>query len=220
MASDVDICNLALARLGDSATVTALNPPSGSAQAGHCATFYPMVRTFMLGAHNWAWILRRQSLTMLQQVPPFGWLYYFAEPAGSQNILSLHVGGAPDDSNPITFDRETLSDGTAVILCNINNPVAKYTVDVTDTTKFDPLFIETFSFMLASALAGPVIKGDAGRAASADLFRLGMMALMRAKSADAMQRKVRPTHIPMWLQVRAGSIEPPGATNDFNPPIG
>lgn len=220
MASDVDICNLALARLGDAATVSNINPPSGSAQAGHCAIFYPMVRTWMLQAHNWSWIMRRSPLTMLQQTPAFGWLYYFAEPAGSQTIVSLHVGGAPDDSEPITFDREALTDGTQVILCNINNPVAKYTVDVTDTTKYDPLFIEAFTLWLASVLAGPIIKGDAGRAMSAQLYGLAMASLARAKAGDGGQRKVRPTHMPPWLQVRAGSIEPPGATNDFNPPIG
>ena len=44
MASDVDVCNLALAHLGDEATVASISPPEGSAQAGHCARFYPMAR--------------------------------------------------------------------------------------------------------------------------------------------------------------------------------
>ena len=33
MASEVDICNLALAHLGDAATVSSINPPEGSIQA-------------------------------------------------------------------------------------------------------------------------------------------------------------------------------------------
>ena len=36
MASDVQICNIALAHLGDTATVASINPPEGSAQAEHC----------------------------------------------------------------------------------------------------------------------------------------------------------------------------------------
>ena len=44
MASAVDICNLALSHLGDTATVASLDPPEGSAQAEHCARFYPVAR--------------------------------------------------------------------------------------------------------------------------------------------------------------------------------
>ena len=44
MASVADICNMALGHLGDSATVASIDPPEGSAQAEHCARFYPMVR--------------------------------------------------------------------------------------------------------------------------------------------------------------------------------
>ena len=33
MSSVVDICNIALSRLGDRATVTSIDPPEGSAQA-------------------------------------------------------------------------------------------------------------------------------------------------------------------------------------------
>ena len=44
MPSEVDICNLALGHLGDSATVATIDPPEGSAQAEHCARFYPIAR--------------------------------------------------------------------------------------------------------------------------------------------------------------------------------
>ena len=44
MASEVEICNLALARLGDAATVVSIDPPEGSAQAEHCAMFYRPLR--------------------------------------------------------------------------------------------------------------------------------------------------------------------------------
>ena len=36
MSSDVDICNLALARLGDEANIVSISPPDQSAQAGYC----------------------------------------------------------------------------------------------------------------------------------------------------------------------------------------
>ena len=54
MASDVDICNEALSHLGDSATVSSINPPEGSAQAEHCARFYPTTLATLFGTPTWA----------------------------------------------------------------------------------------------------------------------------------------------------------------------
>ena len=48
MATEVDICNLALAHLGDDATIASLNPPEGSAQAEKAARFYPIARNSLL----------------------------------------------------------------------------------------------------------------------------------------------------------------------------
>ena len=44
MATEVDICNLALAHLGDDATIASIKPPEGSAQAEKSARFYPIAR--------------------------------------------------------------------------------------------------------------------------------------------------------------------------------
>ena len=54
MATEVDICNMALSFLGDRATVTSINPPEGSAQAEHCARFYPMALNEMLAQARWS----------------------------------------------------------------------------------------------------------------------------------------------------------------------
>ena len=51
MASVVDICNQALSHLGDSATVASIDPPEGSAQAEHCARFYPAALAALLEMH-------------------------------------------------------------------------------------------------------------------------------------------------------------------------
>ncbi|NBQ76422.1 MAG: hypothetical protein EBU14_13895, partial [Acetobacteraceae bacterium] len=59
MASEVDICNLALANLGDTATVASINPPEGSAQSEHCSRFYPIARDTLLEMHNWNFSTRR-----------------------------------------------------------------------------------------------------------------------------------------------------------------
>ena len=62
MASEVEICNLALSHLGDTATVASSDPPEGSAQAEHCARFYPIARDALLEMQNWKFATRRATL--------------------------------------------------------------------------------------------------------------------------------------------------------------
>jgi hypothetical protein len=65
VASEVDICNLALGHIGDSATVSSINPPEGSAQAEHCSRFYPIARDSLLEMHNWGFATKRTNLALL-----------------------------------------------------------------------------------------------------------------------------------------------------------
>ena len=223
MASEVDVCNLALARLGDAALVSSISPPDGSAQAGHCAAFYPMVRDYLLERYAWSFSLTRAALVQLSATPPSGWLYYYAYPAKVMNLLAIYLQNAPDDSSPCTFDQEVLPDGTPAILCNVNGVVAKYTLFVTNTTLWSPLFIDSLSYHLAAALAGPIIKGPEGVAISRQMFALGESAFGKATVSDASQRRIKTTHIPPWVGARANSVDPLNplsATNSYNPPIG
>ena len=65
MSSVIDICNLALSHLGDTATVASIDPPEGSAQAEHCSRFYPVARDAMLELFNWKFATRRATLALL-----------------------------------------------------------------------------------------------------------------------------------------------------------
>ena len=73
MASPVDICNTALAYLGDVANVVSIDPAEGSAQAEHCARFYPLARDALLEMHDWGFATRRVALAGLAN-PTTQWL--------------------------------------------------------------------------------------------------------------------------------------------------
>jgi len=141
VASTVDICNLALGYLGDTATVSSLNPPDGSAQAQHCARFYPIART------------------------------------------SIEMNAA----------------GQQIILTNVCAAVIRYTFDVSDTTKFSGLFTQALAWLLASMLAGPLLKGDAGAAESKRCLQMFQMIEAQAESSDANQRNVKPQIATPWI---------------------
>lgn len=209
MASEVDICNLALGHLGDSATVSSLYPPEGSAQAEHCARFYPIARDSLLELHPWNFSTTRVALASLGSGWP-EWQYCYASPTDAINILSILDQEASNDysvSNnygytqsgfplvgsgtytPQPYAQETLDDGTVVIYTNQENAVCRYTRVVTDTTVFSPLFVDALSWYLASYLAGPIIKGDQGASEAKRCMAAALAMLAKATTSDANQRR-------------------------------
>lgn len=202
MATETDICNLALAHLGDDATVTSIDPPEGSPQATHCARFYPVSRATLQDMTNWSFCTTRATLTQLSATPLSGWLYAYAQPSDAVNILSIHKPGSTDDFDPQSFDMEQLPDGTTVIYTNVAGAICRYTRHITDPSKFPPLFVETLSWLLASQLAGPLLKGEAGRAATLSAYQMFKERYNQAATSDAANRRIDPTHSVTWVAQR------------------
>lgn len=216
MASEVDICNLALAYLGDAATVASIDPPEGSAQAEHCSHFYPIARDSLLEMHTWGFATRRVQLAMLNNTWP-EWRYAYAQPGDALNILAVLAPDAPDDYSVFTtlpqgnptagyvpqpFSCETDDTGAEIILTNQKNAVLRYTAIVTNTTVFSPLFVMTLSWHLASFLAGPLLKGDIGAAEAKRCAAMMRAYLSQAVMSDANQRKISPRHNVGWIAGR------------------
>ena len=202
MSSEIDICNLALARLGDEATVASIDPPEGSAQAEQCARFYSIARDTLLEMHDWRFSVKRVMLALSAASDTWEWAYAYAVPANYLRLLKVlpQTGSAQDDTE--SFDQMVDADDGQVILTNCEEASLIYTTRVTDTTRFSPLFVDALGWLLASYLAGPIIKGDAGKAESKACLAHFGMTLAQAKISDANQRKIEPTHSPSWMAVR------------------
>lgn len=198
MASEVDICNLALARLGDNATVASIDPPEGSAQAEHCARFYAIARDSLLEMHAWKFATRRVQLAQLS-AESWNWSFAYAGPNDSLKLLAVLPVSADSDADTQEYETETDSSGNPIILTNQEAASLRYVANVTDTTVFSPLFVDSLAWLMASYLAGPVIKGDTGAAMSRTCLQSFMIAFSNAKVSDANQRKVRPEHTPAWI---------------------
>ena len=220
MASEVDICNAALGELGDTATVVALVPPSGSIQAVHCARFYPMARDELLELHTWGFATKRVSLALLSETPPSEWSYVYDAPSDVLNFLAILDPAATDDYSaglaqygnisgsynynvgiytPQPFAVETDSTGNQVIYTNQQNAQLRYSGRVTDTTTFGPLFIMALTKRLKAYLAGPVVKGAEGRAEAKAAMQEFMVALAAAKESDANQHRQKPAQSVDWI---------------------
>lgn len=189
MASVVDICNLALSHLGDGATLSSIDPPEGSAQAEHCAMFYPIARDVLTEMHDWSFSRRRASLARLDE-EPWAWNYVYARPANALRIYSVLPSGAMDTEESAEFKLGTTADGTSVIYSNTKDASALYSVRVADPLKYPPLFVNALGWLLASYLAGPLIKGSAGQKQGEFCLGVFNSMLSTAMASDANQGKV------------------------------
>lgn len=211
MASDVQLCNMALSHIGADARVSSISPPDGSVEAGHCATFYDVARTEMLEPGNWAFSLKRAALAQVVN-PSTVWAYAYTKPADCLRPLrilrpsiavtvftqDLVVEPHTDDRDSAPYDIEG-----GVILTNEPDAVLVYVRDVTDSTKFPASFTSALSYLLASYLAGPILKGNDGMRVG-DAMRQRAMSIAdvsAAASANASSAESLPQ--PTLLAVRA-----------------
>lgn len=227
MASEVDICNMALGHLGDEANVSAINPSDGSAQADHCVVYYPMARDETLQRHAWSFATKRQALALLSTTEkPGNWLYAYQRPADclqpiavlapvdtttSGSLTSfpptdpLNLRFKNNDDSENEYICETLADGTEVIYTNVETALLRYVRNITDTTKFTPLCRAAIARLLASKLAGPIIKGETGaKVAAAHLRQFETVDLPLATGTDskAQRRNVYRDFVPDAINVR------------------
>ena len=222
MATEIDICNLALAHLGDDATIASLSPPEGSAQAEKAARFYPIARNTLLELHSWSFASKRGNLALttnsLDQ-----WDYAYAAPAdmmspvaiispSSQNDYATRMsagdtpGGITSNYAPTIVAGQYTPQQFAVegdlIYTNQEDAMLRYQAYITDPSLFSPLFVITLSWHLASMLAGPVIKGDQGAAEAKRCTQMMAGYLTQAKQADNLHRDITVEHIVPWTAGR------------------
>lgn len=214
MASAVDISNLALSHLGDEAGVSAISPPDGSAQAALCGRFYPMARDALLEMRPWTFATKRAALAEVASNPVSDdWSYAYALPSGCLRPLALLVPGAPErvlgtgaDSDAGTYPYlvEAAADGSKILCTNVEGAYLRFIAVATDTTRYTPGFVMALSRLLASYLAGPIIKGAAGMQVAQAQLKIFEAEYAKAAAADANTgtRHGYRDHRPVWLAGR------------------
>ena len=140
MASEVQIFNLALSKLGEDIIIS-LSEDSKPGRA--CNLIYADTRDNLLRSHSWNFATNRASLALLTTTPAYEFDYEYQLPSDCLKVLKMDPEG-----NDITFKIEGRK-----LLTNEKPVNILYITQITDTNKFDSLFIEVLSAKLASELA-------------------------------------------------------------------
>lgn len=209
MTTQVDICNMALAKLGDEAVVSSVTPPYQSMQAQYCALFYPQALQVLLTKHDWAFATVTAALTSAASTNPL-WLFQYALPADFLRMVGMRLQpvlpvayGFPQQivaalDQVIEFDVQA-----GVLFCNTDQAILVYLSNLLESESLFPaLFVEALSWLLASMLAGPLLKGDNGAAAAQRLTLMFQQALKAAVEMDCLNTQQREHYVPKAVMGR------------------
>lgn len=197
MASVTDICNRALSKLG-AGRVTSLQDQSTNARA--CNSCYEILRDAELRIHPWNFAIQRFLLPASPISPDLGSAF------GPQNAFPLPTGALrllPPDVPRGLSTRDWKVESNQVITNDQAPLPVRCVMRITDTTVFDPLFIEVLACKMASEMCEQLTQSNTKKQAAEAGYKA---AILEAKRANAFENVPMIAPEDTWITARiAGS---------------
>ncbi|MBU4681207.1 hypothetical protein KC222_04175 [Cedecea davisae] len=153
MASVIEICNIALSRIGNSRSINSLTEQSK--EAGACSLHYEACRDATLSDFPWPFATKRIALADTGNPPP-DWQYAYTYPPDCKRIIEIMVPGVRNPTAAMRIQYVTGADdaGTGKLIYT-DQPQAwlKYVAQVTDVNMFDDIFRDALAWRLAGEIA-------------------------------------------------------------------
>jgi hypothetical protein len=205
MATQIDICNLALANIRVPA-ITSFG--DGTTQARVCAQSYPEIYTEILGEHRWRFAMKQALLTPLTQPPwpPAGWYQTYQIP-GDTILIHTCRGVQQSDGSPMppsvlpwpTYEDSAIRwDRYGPLLVTMLTPdysiVLDYVANIAETA-LPPYYRRYLVACLQKTFAGAITgKAEYIDRAEKDMMVFGMKARLRDSQARTPPRNI-PTRL-------------------------
>lgn len=159
MSSMIDICNIALAYMGQSRRISSLD--GASVEAAQCKLHYEPIKKAMLARYPWRFAERWAALALRSGESHPLWPHVHAYPSCCIRVLEIlpsETAGAVGICQAEPFSIGMTSSGKS-IFCNLSAGWVRYTEDISDSTLFPPLFVQAFSWSLAIAIITSTVGG-------------------------------------------------------------
>lgn len=173
--SPVEICNLALAKMGHEGFITSLSEDSKGAK--YMNAFYAPMRDELIRSHLWRFARKSVTLAPLVETPPFDGAYYFQYPDDCLRIVGT------DQSYLFSGDKWAREGDKIIANTNVLNLVYLYRVET--VSYMDASFVDALACRLAFEGCMPIMK-DSGL--KEQLRREARDALVRAAHASATEQ--------------------------------
>lgn len=211
MASETDICNLALTAIGHD-TISSLD--EGGKAADRCKLRYPICRDALLRAHPWNFAIKRKTLAQSSTTPNHEFDYYHVLPSDCLKVIrtnweadgtsSTAIYGYPGlngyswEATPYRI--EQVANVGKCIATNEDTVKIEYIAQITDTAQFDPLFVDLLAQRLAAELAPDFTDTQTMAKAMWDIYQAK---LGEARTTDAQEGSPREViDVSPWVLAR------------------
>lgn len=159
MASEIEICNMALAHIGVSIPIANLDEASKEAQA--CKLFYAQTRDAVLRDFAWPFAGRFVALALVEEDPTGEWAFSYRYPTDAHTIRRILNPATRNDSRQSRIPYRLANDAEGlVILTDQEDAEAEYTFKVTNPGWFAPDFVSALALRLAADIAPQLTGGD------------------------------------------------------------
>lgn len=172
MATQVDICNIALTSLGDQRIVSLSD---NNERARVCSARYEDVRDAVLRSYPWNCAIKRVKLTKSATTPAWGFAFYYPLPADCLRVIDVEDYVVPYEVE----GRNIATDASTVKLL--------YLARVTDASQYDPLLVQAIGTRLAMEIAEPL---TGRRDLRQDMTAKYQAILAEARSVDTAERSL------------------------------
>lgn len=207
--SQVDVCNLALSRMGGHSIAQITSLGEASTEARQCAIKFPHVLKSALRSYPWHFAVKEIALALLGAGAAnmfkdnilYQTLQYYQYPEECLQILAINpVMGRKGNYYTESFDYtvERIADGTKVIVTSCPKAVLTCTSYADDPSIWDSLFTDAFAWQLAAELCLS-LGGASGMVQS--LQEMASRAFEKAKSADCREGALA-VHKSWYLEAR------------------
>ena len=157
MASEVQIYNLALVRVGCSQLVAETTEHSNEARV--CRNLYRQTRDRILETFPWPFATRREALQDLGD-PPLGWKFRYRYPGDclfARKILDKHGRHTIRSIDRIPYSiMEDEAAGGLVIVSNHPEATLEFTACITNPQLYSAAFVDCVGWALAAEIATPL----------------------------------------------------------------
>ena len=224
MATEVEICNLALSLLGEQADVVSVNPSDGSENAGLCGRWFPLAKRRIFEEADWGFAQKRARLSQLSGVDSalYGDEKAYAYPSDAVRIIDLYSQKAESardsefsidpydarafEDEPVSRDRWRIeynpSNSNRMIVTNVEQAVAHYTCYIDSVAIYPAYFIEPLVVLLASYLVGPIKRQNSTSTEALNLLKQYQQSLSTAKTIDAKMVRHKTLRVPTKISSR------------------
>lgn len=184
MASQVDIGNRALSKLGE-ARIISFDDETKNAREIKAA--FEIVRDAEFRAHRWHFTKKRTTLPALSTAPAFGWERQFQLPSDFLQVIQVGYGSPAVDLSSIRTATvpEWEIEADSVLLSNAEAPLAlRYVARIEDTTRYDATFVEVLSCRLAIEVCEALTQSTTKKESAKDDYKQAMLVAIRANAVE------------------------------------